>query len=175
MAFVSKYSYKPGFSYKVSAQITGEFLDQLGKKTEITAKSFLDASRPEDSPTHDLFEWDDAIAAEKFRLHTSACVIRAIEVECVQEDQRVTDVDVSVVEESKQTFNRAYVNVNRNSVRASGNYVPTHIAMSNEAMRNTVLSNALDELKAFKRKYYMLSELAKVYEAIDEVEHEIHR
>jgi len=47
--------------------------------------------------------------------------------------------------------------------------VSVDVALGNEDMRSQVLENALMELKSFKRKYEMLSELSKVFEVIDEV------
>lgn len=176
MVFQNKYSYRPGFNYKCSPQVVGETLDKLSQTTEVTAKSFLDISRPEDSPTHGLFEWDDAIAAEQYRLQISGCVIRSIEVTRIQVEETTSEVSIVEADEKKdnQTFNRAYVNVNKSAGFQPAKFVPVHQAMSNEDMRKQVLQNALDELNAYKRKYYMLSELSKVFDAIQEVEYELH-
>lgn len=176
MVFQNKYSYKPGFNYKVSPQIVGETLDKLSKTSEVTARSFLDVSRPEDSPTHGLFEWDDAIAAEKYRLHISGDVIRAIEVVHVQMEEGPAEVSVIEAEEKAEepVYRRAYVNVNQSKGVQPGRFVPVHQAMSNEEMRKQVLKNALDELTAYQRKYYMLSELAKVFDAVQEVKNDLH-
>lgn len=152
MVFENKYSYKSGFNYKVSPQIVGEALAALGEKTEITAQTFLDASRDEDSPTHDLFEWDDAVAAEKYRLNIAGCVIRAIEVTRVPVDEPATkEVTVEATEQNDQTYSRAYVNVNKSQGFQPANFVPVVRAMSNSEMRAQVLQNALDELEAYKR------------------------
>lgn len=174
MVFENKYSYKPGFSYKVSAQVVGETLDKLSESTEVTAQSFLDISRPEDSPTHGIFEWDDAIAAEKYRLNIAGCVIRSIDVTRVQVEDETSEVSIVEAKEESQTYKRAYVNVNKSAGFQPARFVPIDQAMSNADMRKQVLQNALDELNAYKRKYYMFSELSKVFDAIQEVEYELH-
>lgn len=174
MVFKNKYAYKPGFSYKVSPQVVGETLDKLAENTEVTAQSFLDISRPEDSPTHEIFEWNDAIAAEKYRLNIAGCVIRSIDVTRVEVEDATTEVSIVETKEEDQTYKRAYVNVNKSAGLQKAKFVPIEQAMSNADMRKQVLQNALDELNAYKRKYFMLSELAKVFDAISEVENALH-
>ena len=174
MVFKNKYSYKPGFNYKCSPQVVGETLDRLAESAEVTAQSFLDISRPEDSPTHGIFEWDDAIAAEKYRLGIASCVIRSIDVTRVQVEDETSEVSIVEAKEESQTYKRAYVNVNKSAGFQPAKFVPIDQAMSNADMRKQVLQNALDELNAYKRKYFMLSELAKVFDAISEVENALH-
>ena len=174
MVFKNKYSYKPGFNYKCSPQVVGETLDRMAESAEVTAQSFLDISRPEDSPTHGIFEWDDAIAAEKYRLGIAGCVIRSIDVTRVQVEDETSEVSIVEAKEESQTYKRAYVNVNKSAGFQPAKFVPIDQAMSNADMRKQVLQNALDELTAYKRKYFMLSELAKVFDAISEVENALH-
>ena len=64
MVYEKKYSWRAGKS--VSAQVAGEVMEMIEKRDgELTKEAFLEESRPEDSPTHGLFEWDDAVASEK--------------------------------------------------------------------------------------------------------------
>lgn len=66
-----KYSYKHGKT-GASAQTVGETLERIEKRDgAVTKEAFLEESRPEDSPTHAMFEWNDGIAAEKYRLEQS--------------------------------------------------------------------------------------------------------
>ena len=44
------------------------------------------------------------------------------------------------------------------------------VALSDENMRNVLLENALNELRAFRRKYNQLSELADVFFEIKKIE-----
>lgn len=61
------YQWKPGSRFKVDANTAGAVCGQLEAAGNLSAKSLLDASRPEDAPLHSEFEWNDSIAAEKFR------------------------------------------------------------------------------------------------------------
>ena len=67
----------------------------------------------------------------------------------------------------------AFVNVISKAPRRTGAFVPIEVAMSDEAMRNTILFNALNELKSFRRKYSQLSELADVFFEIKKIEQKV--
>lgn len=65
----------------IEAQIIGEELERIeAHHGVIDPHVVLDASRPESAPLHDHFEWDDAIAGEKWRLEQSRSLIRSVEI-----------------------------------------------------------------------------------------------
>lgn len=154
------YSWKNGFSKPVDANIVGGVIEEIQKRDGcVTKSSFLDASRPLEAPTHTLFEWDDSIAGERWREYQSMQVINSIEVTIVRPD----------APEEKSAM-RAFVVVDKaKDPTKKARLVSVDVALGNEDMRSQVLENALMELKSFKRKYEMLSELSKVFKAIDEV------
>lgn len=154
------YSWKNGFSKPVDANIVGGVIEEIQKRDGcVTKSSFLDASRPLEAPTHTLFEWDDSIAGERWREYQSMHIINSIEVTIIRPD---------APEEKSAT--RAFVVVDKaKDPTKKARLVSVDVALGNEAMRSQVLENALMELKSFKRKYEMLSELSKVFKAIDEV------
>jgi len=49
------------------------------KEGRLTRQGVLDDARDEDSPLHPCFEWDDGIAAEKYRLDQAGQIIRSVE------------------------------------------------------------------------------------------------
>lgn len=148
------------YSWKVtgvgcSAQDAGETISEIEKRDGVVTKeSFLEASRPIEAPTHNAFEWNDSVAAEKYRLEQSGRIIRNLCVKIIKDDkpEKVT----------------AYVNVSKTTADKA-KYMSLQVALEDEENRNTVLENALNELKAFKRKYERLSELAEVFTVIDKV------
>lgn len=80
-----KFSWKDGARFKVDADTVGQELERLYNKHDlVTAEILLDAARDEDSPLHNLYEWDDSIAAEKWRKHQSRTILYSL---------RVTEVD----------------------------------------------------------------------------------
>lgn len=179
-AFISKrYSYSTGYNSKVSAQTVGEVLEEIVNSGEaVSSQSFLDASRDEDSPTHGMFEWDDSVAAEKFRLTQASNII--CHLECTEEvyESEPTEVELEekTVEPTESTyFKSAYVNVAKRSCTfQKAEYVPVAVAMSNEDTRRQVLENALVSLKAFERSYSYLNEMSLVIDAIHKTEEMIH-
>ena len=157
-AFTNKYSYRRGFNFKVPAQVVGDTLEKLAEEGAVTSKALLDASRPEDAPTHALFEWNDSLAAEQYRLQQATVTINSIEVQIVNEATGTA------------TPQAAFVNVVEKRPAKAGAFVPIEIALSNETMRSNLLSNAMNELRAFRRKYSQLSELTEIFDQITKVE-----
>ena len=157
-AFTNKYSYRSGYRFKVPAQVVGETLEGLAQTGELTSARFLEVSRPEDAPTHNMFEWDDSVAAERYRLQQATVAINSVEVQIVNEATATV------------TPQAAFVNVIRKAPAQSGSFAPIEVALSDENMRNALLENALNELKAFRRKYSQLSELADVFFEIKKIE-----
>ena len=133
-AFTNKYSYRRGFNFKVSAQVVGETLEELAQTGELTSARFLDVSRPEDAPTHNLFEWNDSVAAERYRLQQATVAINSVEVQIVNES---TATAISQA---------AFVNVISKAPARTGEFAPIDVALSDANMRNALLQNALKEL-----------------------------
>lgn len=148
MVYEKKYSWRAGKS--VPAQVAGEVMEMIEKRDGVlTKEAFLDESRPENSPTHKLFEWDDTIAAEKFRLEQSRIAIQ--------------DIVVTVITKADEPQKvHAFVNVTKGKANKA-EYSNIQVAMSDDAKRSAVLANAFMELEQFENKYGIYSELAGVF------------
>ena len=58
--------------YRLPAQKAGEELERIERKHGVvTPRNVLEESRPGKAILHDLFEWNDSRAAERFRLVVS--------------------------------------------------------------------------------------------------------
>lgn len=146
------YQWNPASRIKADANKAGQVFEELQRTVGLTAKTLLDASRPEEAPLHNEFEWDDAKAAEAYRETQSAYIIRSL---CVApEGERKDPV-------------RAVFIVNNES-----GYEGLNIIMENADKRTALLDVALRELQAFRKKYSTLKELEKVFTAIDHVANE---
>ena len=141
--------------YKVSAQDAGDHIEELRKEheDEYLPKVILEDSRPEDALLHPCFEWNDEIAAEKYRLQQSGNIIRNLTIVHVDNDQTPPKV----------LKLRAYVSTNDGNDKA--NYQPITMALSNEVTRYQVLKNAVAELKRFEEKYKDMLTLAEILDA----------
>ena len=146
-----QYSYKSGAQLKVSADVAGQVCQELEESGGLTAKRLLDASRPVDAPLHDEFEWDDTEAAEKYREHQAAHIIRCI----VVRPEAVAQEPV-----------RAFVNVSEEQ----RSYRSLDVVLQQTNLREQLLGQALKDLKAFEVKYSTLSELAEVFAAIHQLQ-----
>ena len=170
-AYVSKYSWKSGYNYKKSADVVGKVLTEIEERDgSVTSKSFLEYSRPEDSETHDMFEWDDTIAAEKYRLAQSGRIINQLQIEVVYSgDSSPRDVEVEVNRTERFKKVSAFVNVVPKTVKGSAVFTNTLSALRDKEKRVQVLKNALAELESFKARYESLEELSGVMDAIKDL------
>lgn len=183
-AFISKkYMWRDGFSYKTDANVVGKVIESIEERDgQVTAVSFLDESRPEDSETHSMFEWNDSVAAEKYRLQQSKKILLQITYEIESHEDEVCEVElvdadseeVKTADEAFRKPHAAWVNVG--SKGRSGSpaiFVSVERALTDEDMRKTVLSNSIAEIKMFVNKYRNLVELTKIFNAVEEVEEEL--
>lgn len=142
-------------TYSVKPEIVGKVFEELEEEFgEVTPDNFLEASTPEASPTHKLFEWNDSKAADLYRKGQSRKIINDLRIETIADDEKI------VVP--------AYVNV---SVKNDGSASYRDIIRAFEARdtREIVLDRAYRELSMFKIKYSKFQELASVMTAIGEV------
>lgn len=129
--------------YKADAQ---KVADEIGSG-QITPQEVLEKARDVNSELHKCFEWDDSIAAEKYRLQQArSIIINLVYAPKKEEEQSV----------------RCFSLTSKVST-----YQPTQQFLVQEDEYQTLLKRALAELEAFKRKYHTLTELESVFEAIE--------
>lgn len=147
---LAAYKWKTGARIKIDPQVAGDVCDALEKEGRLTPAELVSVSRDEDAPLHGAFEWRDEIAAEKYRETQAGHIIRSLEVKLTGSSEPV----------------RAYFPV---AISGGGRqYTSTEIILQDATSRDTLLKNALAELRAFKRKYKILEELSAVFEAIEQ-------
>lgn len=148
----NQYAYRT-IEYSVPAQQVGEHLEELNEQHgEVTAQIMLDDARPEEALLHPLYEWNDGVAAEKYRLQQSRKILSELVV-----------VHVYTPEIEVKEPVRAFVSVKDANEKAS--YKPIVHVMSEEDTRQKVFDNALRELAMFEAKYRGLVEFEKLISA----------
>lgn len=147
------YKWKPGYRARVNAQIAGEVCADLEQKGTLTAENLVDISRPEDAPLHEAFDWDDQIAAEKWRKEQAGCIIRSIVI--------VADEETGAQAEPI----RAFFSI----VPAEPQYESINAIIKDQNKYQDLLALALKELMAFSKKYQQIKELSPVRSAIDQL------
>lgn len=149
------YDYKVKGLYEVSAEIMGKVMEELEDSEEgLTPSTLVEASRPEDAPLHNEFEWRDDVAAEKYRRTQAQGMIRNIVI-----------IQQSVTEEERKEMDRAFASI----PGGTGQYVALETALGHEAWKNHLLKQAKDEMISFIAKYRRLTELAGVVDEMNRV------
>lgn len=71
--------WKNGRGFNVAAAVVQEHIEQIQRRDgDCSAHALVDAARPESSQLHSLFEWNDEIAGEKWRVSQARTVICSI-------------------------------------------------------------------------------------------------
>ena len=120
--------------------------EEIGS-TNITAEEVVERAKDPNSELHKCFEWDDKIAAEKYRLQQARVLI--CNLVFVEDDEENEPVRVFHISTEKSI------------------YKPTKLILQQPDEYQALLGRAKQELYAFQRKYKTLQELDGVFEAID--------
>ncbi len=151
-----------GRMYPIPAQLVGEAIEDISKKHDgVTPQLLVDESREETAPMHPLFEWDNTIAAENYRIVQGREVLRSIVVVRISEDPT----------ESGETI-RAFVNVAPLKDTTERKWVPIQEAIDDPHLYDQLVNRAYQDLVAFEKKYNILRNevrLRGVFSMIDTV------
>lgn len=147
------YSWKT-FSYPISANEAGKEIEAIEKQYgKVTSELVIQRAEDVNNPLHSCFEWDDAVAGKKYRLHQATVLI----------------LNLSYEEEKKETPQpvRAYYNVSDGSKK--GSFINAKTAFSNPDTRDIVLKRAFREFQAFRDKYNELAEFVDIFKKFDDL------
>jgi hypothetical protein len=114
----------------------------------LTPQLLVDAARPDDSPLHNRFEWDDEVAGEKYRLDQAREIIRSVKV--VYRD--------ATTEERARSY-RMYSSIRTEEGRA---YVPTQQALEDPFTRRLLIQQMRREMASLNEKFQHLAEWAEL-------------
>jgi hypothetical protein len=134
------------------AQKYGTFLERkvgLGEGLRSPA-DIVEASRPVKAPTHEVFEWDDAEAADQYRLQQARQLVNHIMV------IRQTD-DGPVV---TRAYHSVVAKADPDDERATRGYVSEAIVWREPKLRDQVVRDALRELQSWRDRYQHYAALA---------------
>ena len=135
--------------YKADANKVCQELQELGE--QYTLSQVVEKAKNEQSEMHNLFEWDDTIAGQKYREAQAGTMIRCLVI-AKKEDQ-----------EEKPTNIRIF----HNTGKRDNAYTPITRFIRNQDEYAELLERAYEELRAFKKKYSSLSELDEILSLID--------
>lgn len=137
--------------FTIPAQQAGEELERIGQKCgALTPENVVHESRDCNAVLHGCFEWNDAKAAELYRVAQASKIIRTIV------------VDVKETDDSFPVRVRAFFAVD-------GEYQSVRKVVTDSSIYEKVLEEAKAELSAFQNKYSALEALHGVCSEIDKL------
>ena len=140
---------------KVEWRVNGLFKADANKvaleigQEKVTPQQILEKARDENSELHKCFEWDNNIAAEKYRLQQARSILLNLVYEKKEENEQ--PVRCYQITSTQRT------------------YQPTVCFLVQNDEYQNLLARAKRELESFKRRYLTLSELESVFDAINEI------
>lgn len=138
--------------YKADAGECYREIEELGEA--VTPEMIVDYAQNESTELHKCFEWDDSIAAHKYRVETARRILTLI----------VVRPDKEEPQERNFTPQRIYVSNNENKHE----YIKINHAVRNDDEYQKLLEAARRDAEAFVRKYRGLPELKEIIEVIEE-------
>lgn len=142
-------------------EVVAEALNQLEEEGSLTPQKVVQEARSPKSVLHNYFDWDDADAADKYRLWQARHLINSVKVEFMgKETQAYYNASVEIEDEAPS---RAYFSIQR--------------VLNDDELYSKVLQQSVRELKHFQVKYKEVTELREVIdsEALAKVERKAKR
>lgn len=149
-----------GNTYSVPAPVVGKVVHRIVQKHgRCEPEELVRTARPESSPIHKLFTWNDEVAAGKWRTQEARQILRSI---VIREE----------TPDGENYERPAFVSVGHVAATQDegGGYRPVDVVMADDRFSEEALRDVMMRLRALRRRYTNLSPLAPVWKALDEVE-----
>lgn len=138
-----------GRGFKGDAGIVYQEIQTLGES--YSPEDIVELARNPQTELHKCFDWDDSIAAEKWRKHTARLICCSLQV--VIEKENTEPVTYRLIQND----------------RSEQAYKPVTLTVRNDDEYGRLLRQAKMELKAFRERYKKITELDNVIDEIDKV------
>lgn len=155
-----KVMWKSGARVKVDAETAHEVMEEVRGECggALDLDALVEKSRPKKAPLHGEFEWNNKTAADKYRREQARYLVRSLEVI----HDRAPELQSRVYEVTHQASE---------SESAPGEkpvFRRTEDILQDPMARDELLSRAIRDAIAFRRKYHALTELSQVFRALDD-------
>ena len=144
--------------YKITGKINEKVIEEILKVKEkkgLTAEAIIEQAKNKTSSLHNLFDWDNTMAAEKWRLQQARVLIN--EVKVIVEDQIY------------YAFENVSVAVNETDATKREYYSRQEI-IETESLRAKVVESAYHQLLYWREKYRQYNEFGNIIKEIDAFE-----
>lgn len=136
---------------KADAQQIGDALATITQKNNghLTPRAVVGAARNNRSPLHRFFDWDDAIAAEKFRLEQARDLIQHIK----------------IVDDARPEPAPAFISITQ---RGGTSYRTLADVQGSTELQLAALQAAERDLRSSERRYQMFADICTIIRAARE-------
>jgi hypothetical protein len=148
--------------YKLTGKITQERIDELlriHKTKGLTAETLLEKAKNKKSSLHELFEWNNNKAGEKWRLAQARWIIN--EVRVIIETEEIPAFEVITTVECNDSQNSSLLLKENNKA-----YEPIVEILTDKEKRKQLVDKALLWITYWSKRYEQLEELKPIFEAI---------
>jgi len=150
--------------YKITERISKSIIDELldlNKTNNLTPERIVNRASNPKSPLHNLFDWNDSIAATKWRLQQARVLVN----------------EVKVIIEQKEyfAFENVSVNLSIEDTESLRVYKPVTEILGTEELRKQVIKSALDHLAYWERQNEKYSELVPIIKSAERVRKKLER
>jgi CRISPR/Cas system CSM-associated protein Csm2 small subunit len=161
---VSKIKATKTYSPVVGSPLSQEQAERYGSRIDllieqnngmITPELVVTDAASKKSPLHDYFQWDDAKAAEEYRLTQAGQLLRFINV-TYNDEEKPAKAYHNVVVTIENKSQRGYVNLQR--------------VLSEEELLEQVLKQALKEIKTWREKYRQYKSLGTIVNLVSAID-----
>lgn len=148
------YTWRPGTEWLYGDKDAGRVAEEIMSISDNpTNKEIVDKARDESTELHSMFEWNDDIAAEKYRETQAHRIVCSLSIVKVGLNEKGSDENAKPIRLLHH-------------VDSVPGYVTIQRIMGDDVMHKQLLEQAYADLRAFKVKYSMLKELNDIFELI---------
>lgn len=148
--------------YKVEYKITGRYTKdcineilEVERMKGLTPENLVEQAKDEDNPLHDFFEWEDSIAADKYRLQQARMIINDIKV-------IVDNKEYFAFESIKPIVNKDGTLLLNEGESEGRIYKPIVEILNNENLRQQIIRSALKHLEYWESQNAKYKELEPI-------------
>lgn len=138
-----------GTGFRGNAEVVYHEIQELGES--YTPEDIVEKAKDPTTELHKCFDWDDTIAAAKWRKHTARLICCSLQVVVAEEEKEPVTYRLIQNDRSEQA------------------YKPVTLTVRNDSEYDRLLKQAKMELKAFKERYKRITELETVIDEIDRI------
>ena len=153
-----KYKYKDKAFTSVNAQVVGEALEEIMEQNDgvVLPATVVRAARPKKSPIHGCFEWDNSIAANKYRETQASYILRSVVIIHEYDDEDKEPLEV-----------RAFVSVE--AVEGGRYYTTINRAVQDDDIGLSIEVQAYNDYMALYHKYKDLKLFRQVHKELTKI------